>query len=213
MDGVRRRDEESSNPSTGGPKNSNCLEAPLSYLYSRRKGVSTRGGEAVRVFDQFAWRIPLTHTSMADLISTPSASDPKPPFSPPPVSCGVIGSVEASDGTPVSELKLGRPEDRSEFELELAKDRSLDNNFLALSVESCRSWQISSISSTYVKERETSDQPPRAPALSRPGSGESVESRKTWNSRSHRRKLNTVPVGYDPEWSPRSAQAQGSTRT
>jgi len=47
-----------------------------------------------------------------------------------------MGSIETvvgpSDDMLVSEPKLGRPRDLIEFELELARDRSLDDNFLAL---------------------------------------------------------------------------------
>ena len=51
-----------------------------------------------------------------------------------------MGSIETvarpSNDTLVSELTLGRPNDLSEFVLELAKDRSLDDSFLALGMES-----------------------------------------------------------------------------
>lgn len=51
-----------------------------------------------------------------------------------------MGSIETvvglSNDMLVSELKLGRPNDLSEFVLELARDRSLADNFLALGMES-----------------------------------------------------------------------------
>ena len=43
--------------------------------------------------------------------------------------------VGLSNDTLVSELTLGRPNDLSEFVLALAKDRSLDDSFLALGIE------------------------------------------------------------------------------
>jgi hypothetical protein len=133
-----------------------------------------------------------------------------------------MGSIETvvglSNDTLVSELKLGRPNDLSEFVLELAKDRSLDDSFLALGIESL-SFSLADFSDFLdlcegARDfRSASSWAPLFLDRDCGRKGGSAGSRTVQNSSSHHRKPSPVRVGCDLEWSSKSTQAWGSTRT